>query len=413
MSKLYFSENGHVVPTLCEELTTYRRARKVLRLPRTAEPGVLYVLARPYPDSTLPIRLAVNGAEVAAIKPNSSGRTHWYDVTINESLLKPGANTFDFWTDTTAMNGWSLAIEAGHAEPQSFVTDDSGATWRNEKMAYLNVLRGEYVVRMRLAEGEDPAPPIMVWEDPANPRIESLRRIMPAQALKPGPLLGRVRALTSWISSSWEHTNSVRAAQYAPWDAETILAWGAARLGHNGRRPIVMCVHYAVAFVTCCQAAGIPARCAVVWGTVNSNEGHFVAEVWFEEYGKWVMVDPNLDAILWKNGVPLSVTEVQQADSDLRDLVEWGPGNEYQRRYPHMVKFIEERFPRGVFIRQRSIWPRADFLSHPELSPPGHGSTAYCETSLVWETRDLQRGLGMFPHFGDSAYFDSPPRLHA
>jgi len=411
MSRLYLSESGHVVPTLCEELTTYRRVCKVLQLPPTAAPGALYILARPYAGSNLPLRLAVNDTEVPPIPPKSSEGYLWYAVLIDASLLKPGSNRFAFWTDATAMNAWSLAMEAGHAEPESFVSDDGGATWRNERMGYLNVLRGEYVVRMRLAEGEDPAPPAMVWEDPSNPRLAHLRQVLPAQALEPGPLLRRVRALTSWISSSWEHTNSARAAQYAPWDAETILAWGKARSGHDGRLPIVMCVHYAVTFVSCCQATGIPARCAVLMGTLDGSDGHFVAEVWSEEHAKWIMVDPNLDAILWKDGVPLSVTEIQQAGSDLSKLVEWGSGSEYQRRNPAIVDFIRDNFLRGVCFRHRSIWPRADFLSHPELTPPGHGSTAYCETSLVWEKRDLQRGLGMFLHFADSGYFDAPPHL--
>jgi hypothetical protein len=121
------------------------------------------------------------------------------------------------------------------------------------------------------------------------------------------------------------------------------------------------------------------------------------------------MVDPNTDAILWRDGVPLSVTEIQQAGSDLSELVRWGPGTDFQRGFPHMVEFIDDNFLKGIFIQHRSIWPRADFLSHPEFSPPGHGSVAYCETSLIWEKRDLERGLVMFPYFGDAAYFDAPP----
>ena len=38
MSQLYLSESGRVVPTLCEELTTYRRTRKLLHLPPTEPP---------------------------------------------------------------------------------------------------------------------------------------------------------------------------------------------------------------------------------------------------------------------------------------------------------------------------------------------------------------------------------------
>ena len=56
----------------------------------------------------------------------------------------------------------------------------------------------------------------------------------------------------------------------------------------------------------------------------------------------------------------------------------------------------------------RYLWA-ADLLSHPEYSPPGHGSLTYCETMLVWEERDLESGFGMFPYFGDADYFDAPP----
>jgi len=411
MSRLYLSENGNVVPTLCEELTVYRRARKVLDLPPTADPGTLYVLACPYASSDLPLRLAVNGSEVQAIRPDAAPIYRWYDVLVASSLLRPGANTFEFWTDSTAMNAWSLAVEAGHAESQSFISDDGGRSWRNEQMGYLNVLRGEYVVRVRLAEGEDPTPPAMVWEDTANPRLESLQQIVPKQALQAGPLLARIRPLMDWICLSWEYRNRHGAAQYAPWDAETILAWGQAASGHNGQLPIVACLHYAVTMVSCCQAVGIPARSAIITPALDTGDGHFVTEVWFDEYGKWVMVDPNMDAIVWKDGVPLSITDIQRAGSDLSELIEWGPGSESQRTNPAISEWVERAYLRGACFRHRSIWPRADFLSHPELTPPGHGSLAFCETSLVWEKSDLQRGFGMFPYFADSVYFDAPPRL--
>ena len=57
MSKLHFTENGRAIATLGEEVTTFRRIRKVVHLPGTAAPATLYILARPYPDSTLaPVR---------------------------------------------------------------------------------------------------------------------------------------------------------------------------------------------------------------------------------------------------------------------------------------------------------------------------------------------------------------------
>ena len=68
-----------------------------------------------------------------------------------------------------------------------------------------------------------------------------------------------------------------------------------------------MCVHYAVTLATACLAAGIPARCSIFTETLNGINGHFTPDVWFEEYGKWVMVDPTVDAILFDRGVPMSV----------------------------------------------------------------------------------------------------------
>ncbi len=409
MSKLFYNEQGHMVPTLGEELTDCRRARKVLDLPGTAAPATLYLLARPHAGSGLPLRVSVNGAEIEPIQPGSFQAYTWYTVSLPAERLRAGANVLEFWTDATAMDAWSLAIEGGHREPVSAVSDDGGQHWRSEHMSYLNVLTGEYVVRVRLAEGQDPPPPPFVWEDPRHPRLAHLRQRLPPAALQPGPLLPRVRALSTWLSTSWEHTDSGKAAQYAPWDAETILAWGHHRVGHDGRLPIVMCVQYGAAFVSACQAAGFPARCVVGTDTINSYNGHFVAEVWSNEHAKWILVDPNLDAIFFRNGAPLSAAEIQAAGDDLSGLVGWGPGTTYQRRFPHIETFVRTNYLKGLWLRSRSIWARADFLTRPELTPPGHGMTAYCETSLIWDRSVRQHGFGMFPYFADADDFATAP----
>jgi hypothetical protein len=412
MSRLYCTERGHVVPTLCEELTRWRRARKQLWLPGTTTPARLYVLARPYPSAPgegWPLRIAVNGTELPPVAGVRPGDYQWYEVAVPPGVLVAGANAFDLWTDAPAMTGWSLALEPGHAAPQSFVSDDAGGTWRNESMGYLSVLRGEYVVRLRLAEGDDPAPPALTWEDPAAARVRRLREVMPAAALGTAPLLARVRALTGWLSTAWEHTGVAAKTAYTPWDAETILAWGRAGAGHFGQAPIVMCVHYAAAFVSCAQAAGMAARCAPIWGTVNGFDGHFVAEVWSDAHGKWIMVDPNVDAIFTDKGSPLSIAEIQRLGDDVAPFVEWGRGSAFQRQNPRLAGWLDRVYLTGTCFRHRSVWRWGDYLTHPQHAPPGHGWPVYCETGLVWETRDLDRGLGMFPSFGGEAYFNAPP----
>ncbi len=409
MSRLYYSEQGNVIPSLCEELSVYRRAKKLLYLPGTRKPASLFVLARSYPDNEMPLRIAINGTEVVPKQPESSKAYFWYEVVVLPELLRAGENVFEFWTDSTALNSWSLALENGHHNSDSFVSTDGGATWRNEKLGYHNISPGEYVVRIRLSEGQDPAAPAMVWEQRDHPRLARLVDLMPGDVRKGETTLSRVQRLTTWISTSWFYRNTGTATQYAPWDAETILAWGKAGQGHNGREPIVMCVHYAVTLVTSCIALGIPARAAIFTGEINGFNGHFTAEVWLEEYNKWIMVDPTVDAILWRDRVPLSVTEIQAAGDDLTDLIEWGEGSKYQTKNQVIANWIPENLAKGVCFRHRSMWPRTDFLARPELTPPGHGETAYAEINLVWEQKDLIAGFAMFPYFGDANYFDAPP----
>ncbi len=410
MSKLYYSEQGNVIPGLCEELTEYRRARKVLDLPATREPATLHFLARSYPGNRLPLHVSVNGTALPDLTADKEDIYFWWEMTVPSAVLVAGRNVFEFWTDSPAMNSWSLAMENGHRDPSSFVSTDYGETWRNEKLGYHNVGLAEYVVRVRLAEGQDAPPPSLIWEDRDHPRLQRLCDSMPTEALKPGPTLDRVRALQSMICESWEYRHTVGGSQYGPWDAETIMAWGKVKQGHNGRAPIVMCVHYAVTLVSYAIAAGIPARAAIFTGAVNGFNGHFTAEVWFDDLQKWVMVDPTVDAILFRNNVPMSVTEIQQAGDDLRPFIRYGRGTAYQLENPVIEAWIPSNLERGLCFRHRSIWPRTDFIAHPEFSPPGHGESAYSETNLIWETKDLPDGFGMFPFFGTADYFDAPPQ---
>ncbi len=409
MSRLYHNESGRVIPSLCEELTRFRRGRVILNLPVTGSDATLYLLARSHRVDGNPLQWSVNGIGQEAIQPGEDLYYRWYGRTVKSGDLSDGDNTVELWADDAAMTGWSLALEAGGGPSNSALTDDGGASWRSDRMGYLNAVQGNYCVRFRLREGRDDPPPDIAWESADHPRAKSLRDLIPRRIVNGGDRLSQVRELSAWLATSWEHSGSRRATAYAPWDAETILAWGGTRQGHNGESPITMCVHYAVAFVSACQALGIPARCAALMGTPNSYEGHFVAEVWFEEYGKWVMVDPNIDAILFRNGQPLSIEEIRGLDGGLAPYVEWGRGSRYQRTFSHMRDFIRNSLLRGVCFRHRSIWPRTDFLSHPELTPPGHGSVSYCETDLVWSESDRETGFGMFKYFAPAAYFTAPP----
>ena len=411
MSKLYYTESGHSMPNLAEELTTFRRARKVLTLPPTSSPATLYFVARAHEGSNLPLYVSVNGTPFQQVTPQLPWHT-WYELSLDPTLLRAGDNVFEFWTDSTAMNSWALGLEAGHADPNSFVSDDSGSSWRSHHMAYLNVVRAEYVVRVRLAEGEDPAPPSMVFNDPDDPRLESLRAIMPAQALDRSlPKLERLRAISTWLASSWEHTPAAPdlGVINSPWDPETVLAWAPGQCGHNGLRPTANCIFYGVAFANAAQAIGVPARCAIFAGKPGKADGHFTAEYWSDEHHKWAMVDPNFDDFFIRDGVPLSVSELQKLGSDLEDVTARGPGAESQRPNQRVHRWFDSHERRARSLEFRTAWYRADQLTRPEFSPPAHGGGgAYTETGIVWEERDKDT-WPMFPLFGSPDYFDAPP----
>ena len=99
MSRLHLNESGRVISTLGEELTVDRRARKVLELPATKQPGVMYVLARPHRDFEGPLRIAVNGREVEPIRPGPAPGFLWYEIEIEAQLLCPGPNVIELWSD--------------------------------------------------------------------------------------------------------------------------------------------------------------------------------------------------------------------------------------------------------------------------------------------------------------------------
>ena len=411
MSKLYYTESGHSMPNLAEELTTFRRARKVLALPPTSSPATLYFVARAHEGSDRPLHVSVNGTPLPLVTPQLPWHT-WYELSVGPALLRDGQNIFEFWTDSTAMNSWALGLEAGHADPNSYVSDDSARTWRNHHMAYLNVVRAEYVVRVRLAEGVDPAPPSMVFNDPDDPRLESLRATMPAQALDRSlPKLERLRSISTWLASSWEHTPAAQGLGVVntPWDPETVLAWAPGQCGHNGLRPTANCIFYGVSFANAAQAIGVPARCAIFAGKPGKADGHFTAEYWSDEHQKWAMVDPNFDDFFLRDGVPMSVSELQELGSDLQDVTARGPGAESQRPNQRVHRWFDSHERRARSLEFRTAWYRADQLTRPEFSPPAHGGGgAYTETGIVWEERD--KGVWpMFPLFGSPEYFNSPP----
>ena len=408
MSRLYSTESGFVIPTMGEELTLRRRARKILELPKTARDGRLFVLADSHPGNTRPLRISLNGTDLEPVHPGQLGY-RWFETRLPAADLRSGANLIELWTEAEAMDGWALGVEFGPGPSGSSLSVDGGRTWSGDRIGHLHLAPGEYLVRIRLSEDRDPAPPAFVPGARDDAAAEALRRRLPAEVLAAGDPIGRVRRLATWTSTSWRYRNDHEAAQYGPWDPLTILAWGATGRGHYDQSPVVMCVHYSVVFVAACAALGIAARPAVFSDEVNGQLGHFAAEVWLEQERRWIFIDPNEDAMFHDGDRPMSVEEIRAAGSDLTSHVRWGPGHTFQARRPQMRRWIQDVLLRGLCFRHRGVWPRSDFAARPELTPPAHGCAAYSELDIVWEAGDLEHGFAMFRWFADPDWFKAPP----
>ncbi|MCM8815554.1 MAG: transglutaminase-like domain-containing protein, partial [Candidatus Omnitrophica bacterium] len=89
-----------------------------------------------------------------------------------------------------------------------------------------------------------------------------------------------------------------------PWDALVVLA--------TNKQPVAlcMCTHYSTIFVQCAIALGYTARHVIL-------DHHCVAEVWSDQFGKWVLMDtgnsqnPEMNYHLEHNGIPLNALEIR------------------------------------------------------------------------------------------------------
>jgi hypothetical protein len=404
-----------------EDIARWRWARKILRLPASAASAEaeVWLCVCSYPGGREPLEVHVNGRLAGRLKPESdtAGAWAWRKVRLPAGALRGGANEFILASDNLAMNGWMLGIENGQAAPASFLSTDRGATWRNERMGTHGALRGEYLVRVRshgkqrTSSSLPPPPPPIVYENLAHPRRRELCGLVPARVRSVRIPWVQVLALRTWVAQAWTYEAFGRS--YAPWDPATVLAWTNRNWGHGGPRPIAMCVHYGMSFVSLAAALGHRSRGLAITESINGPNGHFMTEIWDDARGKWVAHDPNFDLHYEdERGTPLSGVELadraragQSRAADMRR----GPG--FTSACPRLNGLLNGKLATGEAFALAGVWRLNDVIAEPAGAPPNHGSVVYCETDFVWYAPggDLA-GTEMFPHHAtDRPYFDAPP----
>ncbi len=114
----------------------------------------------------------------------------------------------------------------------------------------------------------------------------------------------RFIALREWVSRQWRHHDG---EPYPGWDPMIILEW----LRNKKPNACGFCVIYSQLYYQLCLALGMIARPVVMTRTETMHDGgHFVTEVYSNEYNKWVVMDVDYNVHYELYGEPLNALEL-------------------------------------------------------------------------------------------------------
>lgn len=152
------------------------------------------------------------------------------------------------------------------------------------------------------------------YENPEHDSLKALRKEYNLDAVIEGAdtEFERIVRLKSWVSSQWNWHLLSPALEFNEWNSLKILSKGPDGVTHGG-----YCLQYAIVLMQVLQSYSIPARIVnanySIWG------GHEMTEVWSNDFGKWVLMDPNFDTyfISADTGIPLNLLELHEHFLDL------------------------------------------------------------------------------------------------
>jgi hypothetical protein len=218
-----------------------------------------------------------------------------------------------------------------------------------------------------------------------EPRLEILReRWRLDQVIQGGQTeFDQILRLKRWIRQQWENGWDRGTLQFVPpWDAMVVLELAGQKLS------LGMCTHYSSTLVQCCLALGINARVTII-------SCHCVAEVWSNDYHKWVMMDPGCDPDdgrkgtrhFERNDVPMSALELHQAyaNKDYEGVVEINDPEKFGGTLENNISLY----------RQFCATRRNNYLTSLLPEEPEHGAVSYTYDGHLWH-RSITEPLPQF-----------------
>lgn len=178
-------------------------------------------------------------------------------------------------------------------------------------------MREEYQKKLRIIDGGpwclNKAPFETAYENPFHPLSIKLREKYRLDSVVAGAKteFEKFLMLKEWVKRRMrQHGWSFNCMKEKPVNALEVLE-------HVEKGVLFHCLYHAKVFIQCCEALGYPARLVGARMTNNefpaehrNNVGHEIAEVWSNEYRKWVMMDCDTNSYYEKDGIPLSIAEI-------------------------------------------------------------------------------------------------------
>ena len=202
------------------------------------------------------------------------------------------------------------SISSGFPDYSRFISDADFDSLRGEPefQALIADLKAKFAPRpLEWDRTQNPPAFNVTYDTPGAEAFQQLKREFSIDSVVAGAKddYERLLRLTHWVSTRWEHSPNQMASKSDPL---TIL-----REAEKGGRFI--CREYAVVLAGVANAYGMPARVLNLLprDVETRSEAHSVAEVWLEQFHKWVLADGQYGAVGELDGVPLNGIELQKA----------------------------------------------------------------------------------------------------
>ncbi len=152
----------------------------------------------------------------------------------------------------------------------------------------------------------------MRYADPAHSSYQELReRYRLEQIVSGAPTqFDQLLALSDWLRGRWAHG----------WDGTSLTTNGLQILKEADEGKEFHCWYFTMAFCACAAAIGHVARPLAISKADTDlippeevNISHVISEVWSNDFGKWIVIDPDLNCHYVQDGLPLSAHEIRRA----------------------------------------------------------------------------------------------------